>query len=306
MDRRAWALLLTLGAIWGASYLFIKIGLRDLSPGMVAWLRVLFAAVVLIPLAARGSGMAGLRGMLWTLVLLAAIQAAGPFMLIALGEQEISSSLAGILVSSAPLFTALLAIWVDQEERSTGLRLAGIGLGFGGVVVLLGVDLSGSEAALLGGGAIVLAALGYAIGGFIVKRRLADAEPLSIAAAVMAASTILLAPVGLATLPGSSPGLGPLAAVAALGLVGTGVAFAIFYSLIGMVGPARTFIVTYIAPAFAVGYGAWFLDERVTVATIAGLALIVGGSWLAAGGGSAAEEPAPGAVAEVPVGDQSP
>jgi len=303
MDRRAWALLLILGAIWGASYLFIKIGLRDLSPGMVAWLRVLLAALVLMLLVRRNSSLAGLRGMLGILVLLAAIQAAGPFLLIALGEQEISSSLAGILVSSAPLFTAVLAIWVDQEERSTGLRLGGIGLGFGGVILLLGVDLSGSSSALLGGAAIVLASLGYAIGGFIAKRRLADAEPLSIAAAVMAASTVLLAPVGLAAAPDSLPGIGPLAAVAALGIVGTGVAFAIFYSLIGRVGPARTFIVTYIAPAFAVAYGAWFLDERVTVATIAGLALIVGGSWLAAGGVSVAEEPVAGTAAELPVGD---
>lgn len=305
MNRRAWALLLILGAIWGASYLFIKIGLRDFSPGMVAWLRVLLAAIVLLVLVRRGPGLAGLRGMIGILVLLAAVQAAGPFLLIALGEQEISSSLAGILVSSAPLFTAVLAIWVDQEERSTGSRLAGIGLGFGGVVVLLGVDLSGSESALLGGGAIVLASLGYAIGGFIAKRKLADAEPLSIAAAVMAASTVLLAPVGLATAPGSLPGIGELAAVLALGVVGTGIAFAIFYSLIGMVGPARTFIVTYIAPGFAVVYGAWFLDERVTIATIAGLTLIVGGSWLAAGGMSVKEEAAPGAVAEMPVGDQA-
>lgn len=306
MDRRAWGLLLILGGIWGASYLFIKIGLRDFSPGMVAWLRVLLAAAVLIVLARHRGGLGQLRGMLGILVLLAAIQAAGPFMLIALGEQEISSSLAGILVSSAPLFTAVLAIWVDQEERSTGARLAGIGLGFGGVVILLGVDLSGSGAALLGGAAIVLASLGYAIGGFIAKRRLADAEPLAIAAAVMAASSVLLAPVGLATLPDSVPGLGPLAAVAALGLVGTGVAFAIFYSLIGRVGPARTFIVTYIAPAFAVGYGAWFLDEKVTVATITGLALIVGGSWLAAGGVSVAEEAAAGGPPELPVADHAP
>jgi drug/metabolite transporter (DMT)-like permease len=305
MDRRAWVLLLILGAIWGSSYLFIKIGLRDLSPGMITWLRVVLAAVVLLALVRCGPGLAGLRGMAAVLILLAVVQAAGPFLLIALGEEEISSSLAGILVSSAPLFTAVLAIWVDQEERSTGTRLAGIGLGFAGVVVLLGVDLSGSQSALLGGAAIVLASLGYAIGGFIAKRKLADAEPLSIAAAVMAASAVLLAPVGIATAPGSLPSIGPSAAVLALGVLGTGVAFAIFYSLIGSVGPARTFIVTYIAPGFAVFYGAWFLDERVTVATVAGLALIVGGSWLAAGGVSVQEEPAPGAVAEMPVGDQA-
>jgi drug/metabolite transporter (DMT)-like permease len=285
MVRRAWLLLLLLGAIWGASYLFIKIGLRDLSPGMVSWLRVLLAALVLVPLANRQGGLPDLRGMLPVLFLLGVVQVAGPFMLIAAGEEEISSSLAGILVSSAPLFTALLAIWVDHEERSTGMRGVGIGVGFAGVVLLLGVDLGGSGAELLGGAAIVLASLGYAIGGFIAKHRLADAEPLPIAAAVMVASAVLLAPVGLATTPGSMPGLGPVAAVAALGALGTGIAFAIFYSLIGWVGPARTFIVTYIAPGFAVVYGASFLNEQVTVATVAGLALIVGGSWLAAGGG---------------------
>jgi drug/metabolite transporter (DMT)-like permease len=304
MDRRAWALLLTLGAIWGASYLFIKIGIRDLSPAMVAWARVALAALVLVPLAQRQGGLAQVRGALWVLVLLAAIQVAGPFLLIAAGEQEISSSLAGILVSAAPLFTALLAIWVDSEERSTGPRAIGIALGLAGVVVLLGVDLGGSGSALLGGGAVVLGALGYAVGGFIAKRRLTDAHPMAVAASVMLASTVLLAPIGLLSAPGSAPGLGPLAAVVALGILGTGVGFAIFYALIGSVGPARTLIVTYIAPGFAVVYGSVFLDERIRVSTLAGLALIVGGSWLAAGG-SVAEEAAAGAPAQVPVGDHA-
>jgi drug/metabolite transporter (DMT)-like permease len=306
MERRAWALLLILGAIWGASYLFIKIGIRDLSPGMVAWLRVVLAALVLVPLALRHGGAAGFRRRVSVLALLAATQVAGPFMLIAAGEEEISSSLAGILVASAPLWTALLAVWVDHEERSTGSRMFGVVLGFAGVVLLLGVDLGGSGKALLGGLAVVLASLGYAIGGLLAKRHLGEVQPLSIAAAVMAASAVLLAPVGIATAPAAVPGIGPLAAVAALGLVGTGVAFAIFYSLIASIGPARTFIVTYIAPAFAVLYGALLLDERISVATLAGLALIVGGSWLAAGGVSVAEEPAPGAVAELAVGDQAP
>jgi drug/metabolite transporter (DMT)-like permease len=305
MERRAWALLLILGAIWGASYLFIKIGVRDMSPAMVAWVRVVLAALVLVPLARHRGGLPNLRGSLTILVLLGAVQVAGPFLLIAAGEEEISSSLAGILVSSAPLFTALLAIWVDREERSTGLRGVGIGAGFAGVVLLLGVDLGGSGSELLGGAAVVLAGLGYAIGGFIAKQRLTEAAPLSIAAAVMVVSAVLLAPVGLATAPDSMPGVGPLAAVSALGVLGTGVAFAIFYSLIGWVGPARTFIVTYIAPALAVFYGAVFLDERISVATVAGLALIVGGSWLAAGGLSVAEEPAAGGPAELPVGDHA-
>ena len=305
MQRRAWALLLILGAIWGASYLFIKIGVRDLSPAMVAWLRVLLAAAVLAPLALRRTGLGRLRGRVAMLALVAATQVAGPFVLIAAGEEEISSSLAGILVASAPLFTALLAIRFDPEERSEGLRLAGVGMGLLGVGLLLGFDLGGSGRELLGGAAVLLAGLGYAIAALLAKRYFAPDEPLTVAAGVMILSALMLAPFGLATAPGSFPGLGPLAAVAALGLLGTGVAFAIFYSLIRSVGPARTYIVTYIAPAFAVFYGALFLDEQITVATLAGLALIVGGSWLAAGGLSVTEEPATGGPSELPVGDHA-
>jgi drug/metabolite transporter (DMT)-like permease len=283
MDRRAWIWLLLLGAIWGASYLFIKIGLRDLSPAMVSFLRIALAALVLLPLAAMQGALSGGRARLGWLVLVGAVQVAGPFLLIAAGEQEISSSLAGILVASSPLFTALLATWVDQEERSTGMRLAGVLIGFAGVALLLGVDLGGG-AALVGGLLVVLASLGYAIGGFFVKKRLAGMAPVGMSALVMTASTILLAPVAFATAPDEMPGLGPIAAVSALGILGTGAAFVIFYWLISTVGPARAFVVTYVAPGFAVVYGALLLDESITAATLAGLALILAGSWLAAEG----------------------
>ena len=284
MDRRSWSLLLVLGAIWGASYLFIKIGLRDLSPSMVAFVRIALAALVLLPVAASQGALTGVRSRAGWLALVGAVQVAGPFVLISAGEEEISSSLAGILVASAPLFTALLAVWVDREERSQGLRLGGVLVGFGGVGLLLGVDLGGSESALLGGLAVVLASLGYAIGGFLVKHRLAGVAPVGMSAAVMAAGAILLLPPALLTAPETAPGLGPAAAVAVLGVLGTGVAFVIFYGLIASIGPARTFLVTYIAPGFAVVYGALLLSEQVTVATLVGLALILSGSWLAAEG----------------------
>jgi drug/metabolite transporter (DMT)-like permease len=284
MDRRSWSLLLVLGAIWGASYLFIKIGLRDLSPSMVAFVRIALAALVLLPVAAFQGALAGVRARAGWLALIGAVQVAGPFFLISAGEEEISSGLAGILVAAAPLFTALLAVWVDHEERSQGLRLGGVLVGFGGVALLLGVDLGGSGAELLGGLAVVLAGLGYAVGGFLVKHRLAGMAPLGMSAAVMVASTILLLPPALLTAPEAAPGLGPVAAVAVLGVLGTGIAFVIFYGLIGSVGPARAFLVTYIAPGFAVVYGALLLSEAVTIATLAGLALILSGSWLAAEG----------------------
>jgi drug/metabolite transporter (DMT)-like permease len=297
MDRRSWSMLLVLAAIWGASYLFIKVGVRDFPPAAVAWLRVLLAALVLVPIAAYAGGLRGVRGHLPLLLIVGAIQVAGPFLLIAAGEQEISSALAGILVASTPLFAAVLAIWVDHEERSQGLRLVGVLLGIAGVAALLGLDLGDSGAALLGGAAIVLASLGYAIGGFLVKHRLAEVAPIGLAAWVMVASSLLLAPPALASIPAGVPSAGPVAAVIALGVLGTGVAFAIFYTLMARVGPARTFVVTYLAPVFAVFYGATLLDEPLGVATFAGLGLILAGSWLAAEGRipglSAARRPAP-------------
>jgi drug/metabolite transporter (DMT)-like permease len=293
MDRRSWFWLLALGAIWGASYMFIAIGLRDLSPGMVAFLRIALAALVLLPVAALQGALKGVKPFLGWLILLGAVQVAGPFILISAGEEEISSSLAGILVASAPLFTAVLAIWVDDEERSRGLRLVGVLIGIAGVALLLGVDLGGDGSELLGGLAVVLAALGYAIGGLLAKHRLAGVAPVGMSGLVMTASAIILLPVAIGTAPGSFPGLGPIAAVATLGVLGTGVAFVIFYWLISTVGPARTLVVTYVAPGFAIVYGSVFLSEEITVATIAGLGLILMGSWLSAEGRLPGRRPLP-------------
>jgi drug/metabolite transporter (DMT)-like permease len=284
MSRRNWTLLLTLAALWGASYLFIKIGLRDLSPAMVVLIRVGCGAAVLVPIALSRGAFAGMRPVAGLLVLLAAIQVATPFMLISLGEQEVSSSLAGILVASAPIWTAVLAVFVDDEERARGVRLVGVVVGIVGVGMLLGLDLGGSSTELLGGTAIVLASLGYAVGGMIVKHRLAAIQPLGIATIVLLIATAMIAPLAALSAPAEVPGAGPLLASAALGVLGTGAAFAIFYALIAAVGPARTLIVTYMAPAFAVAYGALLLAEPISAATIGGLVLILAGSYLAAEG----------------------
>jgi drug/metabolite transporter (DMT)-like permease len=284
MDRRSWVLLGLLAAIWGASYLFIKIGLEDFSPAMVVFLRTLLAAAVLAPLALRRRALAGLAARWWPLVVLAAVQVAGPFLLISWGEEEISSSLAGILVASAPILTALLAIFVDHDERVTRVGGLGIGIGIVGVALLLGVDVGGDSAALVGGLAVVLASLGYAIGGFYLKARFKGTQPIGVVTATMFASALLALPLALANFPSDTPDAGPVAAMAALGAGGTGIAFVIFYTLIANVGPTKASIVAYVAPVFAVIYGVTFRDEPFTVGTVAGMALILGGSWIAAQG----------------------
>lgn len=293
MDRSSWSKLLLLGAIWGASYMFIKIGLRDMSPEFIAFARIGLAALILVPLAAARGALRVTRPLAGWFLVVGSVQVAAPFVLIGLGERDISSSLAGILIATTPMFTALLAIRVDHEERSSGLRLVGVATGFAGVALLLGVDLGGSGDELLGGLMVVLAGLGYAIGALTAKHKLGGVEPIGVSAGVMAASALVLIPAAIAGAPSEAPSLGPIAAVVALGVVGTGFAFIILYGLIASVGPARTWLVTYIAPLFAVVYGATLLDEQVTVATVAGMGLILGGSWLAAQGGAGALQAVP-------------
>jgi drug/metabolite transporter (DMT)-like permease len=292
VDRRSWTLLGLLAALWGASYLFIKIGLEDFSPAMVVFLRTMLAALVLAPLAIHRGAMRGLRPLLWPIVLLAGVQVAVPFLLISWGEEEISSSLAGILVASAPILTALLAVFIDHEERPTVAGGFGIGIGIIGVALLLGVDVGGDSAALVGGLAVVVASLGYAIGGFYLKARFKETQPIGVVTATMLASALLVLPVALLSFPGDTPGAGPVAAMAVLGAGGTGLAFVMFYTLIADVGPAKASIVAYIAPVFAVIYGVTFRDEAFTLGTLVGMALILGGSWIAGQARAPAARPA--------------
>ena len=270
---------MALAALWGASYLFIKIGLDDLSPAGIVFTRTALAALVLLPFAIKSGGMVPLWRRAPGLFLLAAVQVAGPFLLISAGEIHIASSLAGILVASAPIFTAIFAIWVDQAERLSANGIIGVAIGILGVALLLGVDVSGSG---LGGGLmVVLASVGYAIGGFALKRYYTGYQPLALVASTMTASALMTLPLFLIDLPGHV-GLDTVGAMSALGLGGTGIAFVIYYTLNHAIGPTRTSLVAYVAPVFALVYGVTLLDEKLSAATAFGILLIVGGSWLAA------------------------
>ncbi len=284
VSRRSLVLMGVLAATWGASYLFIKVGLRDFSAPFVVCARTALAAVVLLPVARRSGGLGALRGRGRSVVLLAVVQVVLPFLLITVGERWIPSSLAGILVASAPIWVAVLAFTpYAPAERLGAAALAGLGVGMVGVALLFGVELRGDAEGLLGGLFVVLAGLGYGAGGIEFKRRMGGVEPAAAAAATMGASAVLMLPAALLTLPGSA-GADSVAAVLALGVLGTGLAFLAYYELLGTVGPSRASLVAYLSPGFAVGYGVAVLGESVSAGTIVGLVLILGGSYLAAGG----------------------
>ncbi len=284
MSRRSLVMLLLLSAFWGASYLFIKVALEDgVGPWAVVSIRTALAALVLVPLAAHMGVLGSLRGRLGAVFVLAMVQVAVPLTLIALGEERISSSLTGILVASAPIFTFLLAFALTGAERANRSSLVGVAIGIVGVGMLLGVDAGGAEA-LVGGLMVIGAAFGYAVAGWHLKRNLTGVEPVATVAGSQVIAALVMLPAGLLDFPDAVPDLDAIASLLTLGVICTGFAFVLFHSLVASDGPASASLVGYIAPVFSIFYGVVLLDERFTAATLAGLVLILGGSWLAAGG----------------------
>jgi drug/metabolite transporter (DMT)-like permease len=276
---------LLLSGFWGASYLFIKVALDDgVSPWAIVSARTALAALVLVPLAAHLGVLGGLRGRLGPIVVLGIVQAAAPLTLIAVGEERISSSLTGILVSTAPIFTFLLAFALAGAERANRTSLAGVAIGIVGVATLLGVDAGGGSEAIVGGLMVILAAFGYAVGAWYLKRNLTGVEPVATVAGTQVVAALATLPLGLLHIPDAVPSADALASIATLGIVCTGIAFVFFHTLVATDGPATASLVGYVAPVFSVTYGVVLLDESFTAVTAAGLVLILGGSWLAAGG----------------------
>lgn len=285
MSPRAWAAFATVSVLWGIPYLFIKVAVDDgLPPGFIAWTRVTLAAVVLLALAWRAGRLRALRGRGRWLCLYALLEISIPFPLIAAGEKHVSSSLAAIVIATVPLLVALLAIRFDAAERATGRRLVGLLVGFGGVVALVGVDLAGNATELLGAGAVALAAVGYAAGPMILKRHLADLDPRATMGVSLAIAAVILAPVAAIDPPSGTITTDSIVALVVLGLLCTAAAFVVMAVLVADVGPGRALVVTYVNPVIAVALGVAVLDERPGAGAIAGLLLILAGSWLSTDG----------------------
>jgi drug/metabolite transporter (DMT)-like permease len=285
VTRRAWLAFGAISLIWGIPYLLIRVAVRHgVTPASLAWGRVTLAAVVLLALAWRAGTLSSLRGRWSVLLLYAVVEICIPFPMIAAGETRVSSSLAAILISTVPLIVALLALRFDPSERPTPVRALGLLLGFGGVIALVGIDIAGKSGELLGAGAILLAAVGYAIGPMLIKLRMAQLDPRATMGASLAIASVLLAPAAALDRPRAVPSGGPIACVIALGLVCTAAAFVIYSILITEAGTSRATVITYVNPIVAVGLGVALLGERLGAGAVAGLLLILAGSWLATDG----------------------
>ena len=280
MSRRDALLLLLLSAIWGSSFLFIKLGVDVLEPSVVALGRLLVGVLVLLALLPGRGGLAQLRGVLVPLVVLGALNNAAPFWLLGFAETRLDSGLTAVIQAAAPIVTVVLASRIDRSQVVTGPRLAGIAVGFVGVALLVGVQTGGS---LIAAFAVLGVAVCYGGSVLYAGRTVSGLPALQISIGQLACGAVLMAPFGLAQLPGEVPRAKVWLAVIALGALGTGIAYLLYFAIIASAGASRAILVTYLVPAFALVYGTVFLGEAVSATALAGLALILGGTALATG-----------------------
>lgn len=287
MARGYVPLLAIVAAIWGSSYMFIKVAVEEIEPTAMMCLRLVLAAAVLVPvlLAVVGARAAvgEIRAAGWDAWAVGILNMALPFTLIAWGEKHIDSGIAAIANASVPIFVVLLALRFNPAERVRGARLLGILVGFAGVGVLTGLNPEGGWWAVAGTLAIVAASLSYASANHYVQHRFAGTTPLVITVASSITGALVLLPFALVQLPDEVPSWKALGSIAALGILGTALALLFFYRMLASYGASRASLVTYLLPPTALVYGALILDERITLNAILGLLLILAGVALGSG-----------------------
>jgi drug/metabolite transporter (DMT)-like permease len=279
-------LFVPLAALWGASYLFIKVAVGHLQPSVVMDGRLMVAALTLLPVLLLQRGRrapADIRAVVFPGAILGVVNSAVPFTLIAWGETHVDSGVAAIANASTPIWVAVFAIPFLQSERASGLKLVGILLGLVGVGVLTGGEPSAGVWAILGTLAVVLASACYAGSNLWIQPRFPTDRAVALVVVSMVSGALALLPLALFQLPGSVPGWKPIGSVLALGMAGTSIGLLMYYRLIEGYGSARASLVTYLAPVAALGYGIGLLGEPVTVSEAAGLLLILGGVTLGSG-----------------------
>jgi drug/metabolite transporter (DMT)-like permease len=279
--------LLSLAALWGGSFLFMRLGATEFGPVALAALRVAGASLLLAPLLALRGQTAELHRHWRPIFVVGVINSALPFLCFAYALLSITAGLSAIFNATAPLFGAFIA-WLWLSDRLTKLRVAGLAIGFAGVVGLAWSNVNGAASFKPGGsGWAVVACLAatamYGLAANYTKRRLARVAPLAVAAGSQMAAALCLALPALLWWPAVAPSPAAWAAMAMLAFACTGIAYLMYFRLIAHIGPANAIAVTYLVPLFAMLWGGWFLGEAVTAAMLGGGAVILIGTGLATG-----------------------
>jgi drug/metabolite transporter (DMT)-like permease len=300
MTWRVGAAFAALCVIWGLPYFFIKLALTEVPPIGVAWGRIALGAAFLLPIAWKRGSLRQIGAHKGALGAFAFCELIGPFVLIALGESWVSSSLAGILIATVPMIMIVVAPLFGVHEPLGTRRLAGLVIGLVGVVTLLGLDAVNGVLGWIGVVCIVIATVGYACGALIVQRYLKGVDEMGAVAASLGVATVVLLPGAILWPPAHVPTPLVLTSIAVLGIVCSALALSLAFYIIHHIGAARMSVVTYVNPAVAVFLGIVVLHEPFGKGTVLGLALILLGSWLATHSGKPKESSVKEAVTGAP------
>jgi drug/metabolite transporter (DMT)-like permease len=268
-----------MAVIWGIPYLLIKIAIGELTPASLVLLRTALGATLLLPVAAARGWLAPLLPYWRWVLAYTVVEVSLPWFLLADGERRLSSSLTGLMIAAVPLIAAVIQLLTRADERMDRRRMTGLLIGFVGVAVLVGLNVSFKD--LVAVGEVGLVAVGYAAGPIIIARRLPSLPAVGVVAASLVLTALFYAPLAIPQLPRSIPSGQVLLAVLILGVVCTALAFLLFFALIGEVGPVRATVITYFNPAVALLLGVAVLREPFTLGAVVGFSLILGGSVLA-------------------------
>lgn len=268
-------MLLALAALWGASFLFMRIGAPDLGPCMLAFLRVAIAGLVLWGYLLIRQKRTGILRKWKQYLILGLLNAAIPFSLISTAELYVPAALAAILNATTPLFTALVA-WMWVKDPLTLKKIAGLVLGVIGVAVLVGWQPYGSGDRLLASASLsLLAAISYAFAGVYSSKAFKGEKPMHVSIGQQFGASVALIPAVGATFPHSTPANAAILAALGLAIFCTALAYPLYFALIRSVGPVKTLSVTFLTPVFGMFWGAVFLGEKITISMIAGLIIIL-------------------------------
>src|SRR6266566_3532625 len=267
-----------MAVIWGIPYLLIKIAVGELTPASLVFLRTAIGAALLLPVAAARGWLTPLLSYWRWVLVFTIVEVSLPWFLLADGERRLSSSLTGLMIAAVPLLAAVLQLLTRGDERTDRRRVAGLLVGFVGVAVLVGLNVSFTD--LRAVGEVGLVALGYAAGPLIIAR-LPSLPAVGVVAASLVLTALLYSPVAIPQLPSVLPSSQVLLAVLTLAVVCTALGFLLFFALISEVGPVRATVITYFNPAVALLLGVVLLHEPFTVGAVVGFSLILAGSVLA-------------------------
>ena len=283
MSRKSAIIFALVGFLWGIPYLFIKVAVDEANgyaPAIVVFGRVLIGAAILIPLAIKDRSIFdAFRGIKYV-AFYALLEMVIPWILIGTAEQKISSGLAGLLIASVPIWSNIITYFQGDEDALKANRLLGIGIGFIGVVLIVGIESFTGTSDPLSILMVIVAAIAYAYAIIMIRNKLPDVSGIAINAVAMALTAIFYLPFTFALWPDHTVSREATYSVIALGIFSTGIAFAIFFTLLADIGPTRASLVTYWNTAIAVVLGVLILSEPLTIGISVGLPLVMLGSWL--------------------------